>query len=168
MSQHYLWIPAPDHPKASSLGVVNVHILVAEQKLGRPLKKGEVVHHIDGNKHNNTPENLQVCPSQKAHMEIHYRERALKECGHADWIWCTFCKTWSPPVGLRKTKGGTSIHLSCEAKQKRQSRARNPEKYRETALRYRTKNREEYNKKALERYHRLYSKAARESGASGL
>ena len=37
-----------------------VHVIVAEAKLGRKLKKDEIVHHIDGDKSNPSPENLQV------------------------------------------------------------------------------------------------------------
>lgn len=33
---------------------------MAEQKMGRDLVKGEVVHHINGIRHDNMPENLQV------------------------------------------------------------------------------------------------------------
>lgn len=47
------------------------HFIVAEEKIGRPLLKGEVVHHIDGDKLNNSPDNLQVLPSEKAHGAIH-------------------------------------------------------------------------------------------------
>lgn len=36
------------------------HRLVAAQKIGRPLTKDEVVHHLDGNKTNNDPGNLEV------------------------------------------------------------------------------------------------------------
>ncbi len=36
------------------------HCLVAEQKLGRKIKSNEVVHHKDGNRQNNNPENLLV------------------------------------------------------------------------------------------------------------
>lgn len=49
----------------------HTHRIVAEEKLGRPLKPGEVVHHIDGNKRNNNPENLMVFASQKEHAEWH-------------------------------------------------------------------------------------------------
>lgn len=47
------------------------HRIVAERILGRPLKPGEVVHHIDRNKRNNNPENLMVFPSQTAHVLWH-------------------------------------------------------------------------------------------------
>jgi hypothetical protein len=49
----------------------HAHRRIAEAILGRPLKKGEVVHHIDGNKLNNDPANLEVLPSQSEHCKIH-------------------------------------------------------------------------------------------------
>jgi hypothetical protein len=55
------------------------HRAVAEQKLGRKLGPGEVVHHNDGNKSNNQPDNIFIFSSQRAHMlyENYYlRERA--------------------------------------------------------------------------------------------
>lgn len=47
------------------------HRVVAEEILGRPLLAGEVVHHIDGKKRNNSPENIMVFPSQSAHAKFH-------------------------------------------------------------------------------------------------
>lgn len=47
------------------------HRVVAEQSIGRPLLPGEVVHHIDGNKRNNDPANLQVLSSQAEHSRLH-------------------------------------------------------------------------------------------------
>jgi hypothetical protein len=49
------------------------HRVVAEEMLGRPLAPGEVVHHRDGDKLNNSPENLEVLPSQAAHVKQHGR-----------------------------------------------------------------------------------------------
>jgi len=51
------------------------HRIIAEKLLRRPLQRGEIVHHIDGNTHNNTPENLLVLPSQKDHARIHFSRK---------------------------------------------------------------------------------------------
>lgn len=53
-------------------GATHIHILVAEKTLNRKLKKGEVVHHIDENKHNNLIENLAILPSQAFHAKVHF------------------------------------------------------------------------------------------------
>ena len=47
-----------------------VHRWVMEKKLGRRLEKGEIVHHMDGNRRDNRPENLQVLTA-KEHYKLH-------------------------------------------------------------------------------------------------
>jgi hypothetical protein len=50
------------------------HRVVAEQKIGRPIQPGEHVHHIDGDKHNNNPDNLIVLTASE-HQRLHAMER---------------------------------------------------------------------------------------------
>lgn len=52
-------------------GKRHLHRVVAEQWLGRPLAPGEVIHHIDEDKHNADPANLAVFPSQAMHALCH-------------------------------------------------------------------------------------------------
>lgn len=59
---------AGSYPK---VGGVHRHRIVAEEVLGRALRAGEVVHHIDLNKHNAHPTNLAVFPGQSEHMKCH-------------------------------------------------------------------------------------------------
>jgi hypothetical protein len=55
------------------VGQRHEHRTVAEEKLGRPLRKGEIVHHEDDNKRNNDPDNLEVM-TQAEHMRLHHPE----------------------------------------------------------------------------------------------
>ena len=55
----YVMISCPTHPRASN-GYVFEHILVVEEMLGRQLHGNENVHHRNGLKADNRPENLEV------------------------------------------------------------------------------------------------------------
>jgi len=48
-----------------------IHIATAEKMIGRPLKPGEVVHHLNFNKRDNRPENLLVLDNKVSHAIIH-------------------------------------------------------------------------------------------------
>jgi len=61
------------HHLADIRGYAYEHRLVAEQKLGRPLRRGEIVHHLNGIKSDNRPANIDVVPS---HAHHHFRHRA--------------------------------------------------------------------------------------------
>lgn len=68
----YVWEFSPGHHLQNNWGWVAQHRLVGEDLLGRLLKKGEHVHHIDGNKINNNLSNLQVI-SVRDHRKLHYQ-----------------------------------------------------------------------------------------------
>ena len=60
-SAGYITIYAPDHQRATKkYGQVLEHIVVMESKLGRSLFSGENVHHINGVRNDNRPENLEL------------------------------------------------------------------------------------------------------------
>lgn len=54
----------------------HAHRVIAELVIGRPLRRGEIVHHRDGNKLNNDPTNLEVLQSQSEHASIHFKGKA--------------------------------------------------------------------------------------------
>jgi hypothetical protein len=49
------------------------HRVIGEQIAGRKLKSNEHVHHIDGNKHNNSRENLMILTAEE-HARLHANE----------------------------------------------------------------------------------------------
>jgi hypothetical protein len=77
----YVRVRSPSHPNANKHGYVLEHRKVAADMLGRPLLRTEEVHHIDGNKENNSPANLIVVPKgkhQRMHAEVMRELNALR------------------------------------------------------------------------------------------
>jgi hypothetical protein len=64
----YILTKSPDHPSRDRHNYVREHRLVAEQILGRYLQPQEVVHHKDGDKQNNNPDNLEVFGTNAEHL----------------------------------------------------------------------------------------------------
>ena len=70
-SHGYVLLWMPEHHLADARGYVYEHRIVAENKIGRRLERGEIVHHIDGNKQNNAPENIEIVHSIAHHRRQH-------------------------------------------------------------------------------------------------
>lgn len=68
----YIRVYMPEHINSDINGLIYEHQLMAEKKIGRPLKEEEVVHHIDKNKTNNSLDNLLIFASNSDHSAFHH------------------------------------------------------------------------------------------------
>ena len=101
---------------------VGEHVRVCELAIGRRLPKGAIVHHVDGDIHNNANANLVICESHQYHMILHYRARVIALGGDPDFhLACSGCSTAKAPDEFypqkRTLSGRQSRCKACQAKQ---------------------------------------------------
>lgn len=75
-SKGYIRLRSPSHPNADADGYVFEHVYVASRILGRGLRKGEVVHHVYGDRADK--KNLLICTHQY-HHQLHARLAASED-----------------------------------------------------------------------------------------
>lgn len=93
--------------RADGKGYIKNHILVAEIKLGRPLLKEEVVHHINGLRDDDRPKNLWIFPNNKSHGI--YEGNLHKT--YKKWIQQDYNLTILPKVEMRDGESQTSYGI---------------------------------------------------------
>ena len=74
IKRDYILIRDKTHPRADIRGYVCEHVLIMEKHIGRFIGVDEVVHHLNGIKHDNRIENLQLM-SKKEHGRMHMSNR---------------------------------------------------------------------------------------------
>lgn len=82
--KEYIKLYRPSHPFASKQGFVKEHRLVMEQMIGRYLERHETVHHKNGNRKDNRPENLELWSvrqpkGQRVEDKVEYAVEILKQ-----------------------------------------------------------------------------------------
>ncbi len=84
----YKYALVPTHPNSTNNGYVLEHRIIAENHLGRLLKKNEIVHHVNENKMDNRRKNLRVMTAS-SHATVH----AFQEGGRCGLFKCQLCGT---------------------------------------------------------------------------
>jgi hypothetical protein len=98
-SMGYMYILKRGHYRADKQSYVKVADIVLEQKIGRPLLPNEIAHHIDGNKLNDSPANLEVMDNLE-HTRMHHEARRKKENTQT----CLICGTVFTRPGRKSAK----------------------------------------------------------------
>lgn len=76
----YVYLYMPNHPDSISNGMILEHRYVMEQKIGERIDKDMIVHHINGDRADNRPSNLQLM-TKSEHHKFHAQERSRDDAG---------------------------------------------------------------------------------------
>lgn len=97
---------------------LKLHRLIVEGLTGIRLNSDYEVHHVDGNRANNTPSNLVLCPNKTYHQLLHRRQE-VQDAGYNPNTHhkCTDCEKFKlfSEFSLNKTRasGYSNVCKTC-------------------------------------------------------
>ena len=71
------------------------------------------IHHVDGDRGNNTPSNLVICQNKQYHYLLHHRQKAMDAGYPPSYRRCGYCKEYDAPSYLyiqERPKEGLRVH----------------------------------------------------------
>lgn len=109
----YRLLYMPWHPNAGADGYLWEHVWVMSRMIAAPVPEGMQVHHMDGDKLNNSPSNLMLC-DQAQHSRMHMYMASFAACGNPDWRICRFCGKYRPTHEMVPHSNGW-CHRECRS-----------------------------------------------------
>ena len=87
MKDGYKQLLLKSHPNSAKNGYVMEHVVIMANHLGRPLRKGETVHHKNGIRDDNRLENLELWVNtirhgQRLQDKLKYYKEFLEQYGY--------------------------------------------------------------------------------------
>lgn len=80
-AEGYIFVCHPSHPQANKKGYIQRSHLVIKKVIKRHLKPLEIVHHKNGIRDDDRPENLQLFSNYATHNRHHLKKRRRDESG---------------------------------------------------------------------------------------
>lgn len=122
----YRQVRAVGHPRASKIGIVYEHVIIAERALGRYLPDGVEVHHVNSDGRDNRPTNLVICQDRAYHKLLHVRTRVLKAGGNPNTERvCSICRQPKPFAAFfRRQSSPDGVDRCCRECRRERDRGR--------------------------------------------
>jgi len=89
LTHGYVFIKIPSHPKANKRGYVPEHVLIWEKSNKEVVPKGYIIHHLNGKRDDNKPNNLVAMKKSEHVQQAEPYKRRIKELEDEIILLCT-------------------------------------------------------------------------------